>query len=385
MTWVTPLIGPAIYLVGSLLISLVFAGRSRGVGLAFNLGLLGVSLCLGAPVLFAQALLLAILAGVQFAARLTWRSFAVGGVLVTATTLAFIGARPDRMSTMINELRAEFPVMTLDSRLSYESRWHSTTATADSEAIATVTSPQLSDELKRRSDGQQLSGRPGPSVRERTLQYLHQDTFRQFLLAYETGLYRIPWVHPGSVRLPRRQLITLTCERNLEDPMPAGQPEPSAAEQLGFEKLHELHWKGTGDFLDSERFGYVESRSHVVGFEPHAFAKVPDFQSEVWRVTRLELVSLLKHAEPRVYESEFLPNMAELSSDSFPTRELDDFEATALPQLRADRDVVIEDLVTSKEIRMLGALRADRDCLQCHSVRRGELLGAFSYRLRPLR
>jgi hypothetical protein len=30
---------------------------------------------------------------------------------------------------------------------------------------------------------------------------------------------------------------------------------------------------------------------------------------------------------------------------------------------------------------MLGSLRAAKQCLDCHNVQRGELLGAFSYRL----
>jgi hypothetical protein len=35
------------------------------------------------------------------------------------------------------------------------------------------------------------------------------------------------------------------------------------------------------------------------------------------------------------------------------------------------------------EVRMLGAVRAAKQCLDCHEVPRGELLGAFSYRLYP--
>ena len=33
------------------------------------------------------------------------------------------------------------------------------------------------------------------------------------------------------------------------------------------------------------------------------------------------------------------------------------------------------------EYQMLGSLRAAKPCLDCHNVQRGELLGAFSYRL----
>jgi hypothetical protein len=48
-----------------------------------------------------------------------------------------------------------------------------------------------------------------------------------------------------------------------------------------------------------------------------------------------------------------------------------------LKRLRSDEDLVIDD--APNRIRMVGSLRAGKGCLECHSVRRGELLGAFSY------
>lgn len=66
------------------------------------------------------------------------------------------------------------------------------------------------------------------------------------------------------------------------------------------------------------------------------------------------------------------------------TRPLDRFEAEALEQLRRSEDVVVESGVN--KIRLIGSLRAGKDCLDCHSVQRGKLLGAFSYdlyRVRP--
>jgi nitrate reductase cytochrome c-type subunit len=72
--------------------------------------------------------------------------------------------------------------------------------------------------------------------------------------------------------------------------------------------------------------------------------------------------------------------MDQLSSDNVPTRSLDSFESKSLAQLWADEDVVVSH--EGNEYRMLGSLRAARQCLECHSVQRGELLGAFSYSLR---
>jgi hypothetical protein len=103
-----------------------------------------------------------------------------------------------------------------------------------------------------------------------------------------------------------------------------------------------------------------------------------DSDKEAWQVARLELVSLLKFSEPAVYLSDELPNMERLTS--VPTRPLNAFERDALVKLRTDEDLVVR--YSASTIRMLGSLRAGTNCLECHSVQRGELLGAFSYELR---
>jgi hypothetical protein len=105
----------------------------------------------------------------------------------------------------------------------------------------------------------------------------------------------------------------------------------------------------------------------------------PDDDSK-WTISRLELVSLLKFDEPRVYVLDHLPRMDQLSSDNAPTRPLDAFESESLAKLRTDEDVVVKGEGT--DYRMLGSLRAAKQCLDCHGVLRGELLGAFSYSLR---
>jgi hypothetical protein len=130
--------------------------------------------------------------------------------------------------------------------------------------------------------------------------------------------------------------------------------------------------------------GYIEGPQRAIGFETHAFSEIPALigdraQAESWQLVRLELISLLKHADPVAYVSEELPRMDELKDA--PTRPLDSFEVASLPRLATEEDVVIDN--APHQIRMLGAIRAAKDCLQCHSVRRGKLLGAFSYELVP--
>lgn len=146
--------------------------------------------------------------------------------------------------------------------------------------------------------------------------------------------------------------------------------------------LENLHQEGSLDFVFPRGFGYIKDRDNVAGFIPHRLSMHPNLSgSNTWDVTRLELVSLLKHNEPRVYLSQHLPSMKELRSTTVPTRPLDDFEKTSLTNLRKGEYLVIDS--TKERIEMFGAIRAVKQCLQCHQVKHGQLLGAFSYTLQP--
>jgi hypothetical protein len=150
----------------------------------------------------------------------------------------------------------------------------------------------------------------------------------------------------------------------------------------GEKTLAELHESDLVDFLDPRRFGYIQDRDHVAGFLPHRFSnelKLKEGQkNQRWHVQRLELVSLLAHEAPVAYVSDNLPRMDELTDA--PTRPLNSFEQTALKELQEGEDLRIG--YGAEEIRMLGSIRALNQCVVCHHSKRGELLGAFSYRLR---
>ena len=62
---------------------------------------------------------------------------------------------------------------------------------------------------------------------------------------------------------------------------------------------------------------------------------------------------------------------------------MDAFESAALARLRTQEDIVIDE--TPSRIRMVGSLRAGQTCIECHDVRRGELLGALTYEFAPLK
>ena len=73
------------------------------------------------------------------------------------------------------------------------------------------------------------------------------------------------------------------------------------------------------------------------------------------------------------------PSMEQIRQDK--VRSLDFFEEAALPSLLAGEDLYI--VSKGDTLRMLGALRATKTCQKCHDAEIGDLLGAFSYTLRP--
>lgn len=160
--------------------------------------------------------------------------------------------------------------------------------------------------------------------------------------------------------------------------------------------LQPWHQNNAVGFLGLQTFGAVDwnedrnrpDLSRVVGFQEHAFRTQPSAPTvdrsgdQSWQIDSLLLVSLLKHDPAAVYRSENLPNLKELATAE--TRPLDQFEIEALEQLQAGEDLIVHG--ENGQVRMLGSLRAAVQCLECHQVARGTLLGAFTYRLsRPTR
>jgi hypothetical protein len=209
------------------------------------------------------------------------------------------------------------------------------------------------------------------------LKGLHERTIDDFVNSPGFGVARMP---------PRPSRQVLNEELRKEEPAipQPGSPLPldvspgqlEASPVPGGEgPLRGLHEDSILDFVHLRGFGYVKDRRHVAGFQPHQFSQVP--QAKRWRVRAIDLVSLLLHDPPVAYVSANLPRMDELRQA--PTRPLDVFESAGLARLGAGEDLFIH--ATDKGVRMLGALRATRQCLACHGCERGDLLGAFSYTL----
>jgi hypothetical protein len=187
-------------------------------------------------------------------------------------------------------------------------------------------------------------------------------------------------------------------QNGLRDDVPVFQPDyfnPISHQDVNFSeypsewrigKMYELHFDGVLDFVNPRGFGYVKSRKEVAGFQSHGMSKLPKAEPP-WKVARIDLIGLLIHEKPVAYVSMNLPKMDELRDAT--TRPLDAFEVEGLEALRKGEGLESgqksEDLYargSKDQARMMGAIRATSQCLDCHGGSRGDLLGAFSYAFR---
>jgi hypothetical protein len=211
------------------------------------------------------------------------------------------------------------------------------------------------------------------------LRRLHEDRVWLFIRGPGFGAGRMLFV-PSEETLRKgqreRRLIPQPGPFPLSDePIDAASPARTAPAD---DKLFTLHVSGVADFVHPRGFGFLKDRRHVAGFQAHQFSEAPE-PTERWRVQRLDLVGLLLHPQPVAYLCDHLPRMDELRQA--PTRSLDAFETAGLESLRRGEDLHV--VSTPGGLRMLGAIRSARQCVECHDGQRGHLLGAFSYTLRP--
>ena len=232
---------------------------------------------------------------------------------------------------------------------------------------------------------------------------LHDKSVRQFVAAEGFGMERMIVFVPKYLELPESPPLALAksadsfSEADIGDDVKlpaqdqAGKANPMRLPSLF--SLNALHLDGQQSFINLTGFAFVARDAKDLKaplkarFKPHQFRHVPqvntnaaaarDAKKERWLVRRIELVSLLKHEEPVAYVTKNLPRMDELRKA--PTRPLDSFEEKALKTLRAGKTLATD--ATVNRVHMLGAVRATKQCLDCHQVQRGDLLGAFSSEL----
>ena len=269
---------------------------------------------------------------------------------------AFLGCRVTEERQKIDNLRAVYPLVSVEDRLPLP---HYGLPVAY-DVVAEVERVMLNSELSRNQS--------------RDFESLHNDHAKSFADLPGFGPSRMPplWfesrmrrntVSPEPIPQPGRVRDDL-------DPTGDALPDAKVRNFFGF------HAGSIGNFVNFKGFGYVRSRREVAGFTPHAFESEPKPQVP-YTLERLELVGLVRNQEPAVYVSEFLPRMAELGT--LATRPADGFEAAGLKRLAAGEDLVAN--AVGSKVRLLGAIRNMTACVECHGGQRGDLLGAFSYRL----
>jgi hypothetical protein len=214
--------------------------------------------------------------------------------------------------------------------------------------------------------------------REFQLRFLHEYSVRRFVDSPGFGQSRMPtvsnWglmvgIDRGPVPLQPGSASEVTWSPGDARPLAPGDEAP----------LGHLLVASIVDFVHPRAFGYYKDRRHVAGFAPHRFGDEVPRSEERWKVQRLELISLLLHEEPVVYVSDRLPAMDRMHDT--PTRPLDRFERFGLDTLKRGEDLFVSDAPDG--LRMLGAVRSVKQCVDCHGWGRGDLLGAFAYRLKP--
>jgi hypothetical protein len=262
----------------------------------------------------------------------------------------------------LTELRQQYPMESLEGRLPIRP------AAPDRYAH-----PERLDKLESNVEDEWKH-----HYRSVALRRLHEDSVDTFVNSAGFGVGRVArMVDPRVLReaLPDRPPVP---QPDYIDPfVPPAVELSDALSNWDTTAIGQLHDDGVIDFLNPRGFGYVKDRRHVAGFQRHAMTKVPAAKS-AWAVAHLDLVGLVVHEKPVVYVSASLPRMEELGV--IPTRPPDEFEAAGLEALRKGEYLYARG--TADKVRMIGAIRATRQCVECHGGARGDLLGAFSYGLR---
>ncbi|MGL6097248.1 MAG: hypothetical protein ACRC7O_15800 [Fimbriiglobus sp.] len=171
-----------------------------------------------------------------------------------------------------------------------------------------------------------------------------------------------------------------------DDDGPVPQPDPGSRADATFDHADATPFPEVGplgkthddlalDFVNPRGFG-LRRDGKVAGFASHGVSKRPADPTP-WKVQTVDLVGLLLRPEPVVYVSDHLPRMDELKGATAPTRPLDRFEADGLAALRTGDDLYARE--AAGRVRMIGAVRAAKQCVECHGGSRGDLLGAFAY------
>ena len=284
------------------------------------------------------------------------------------TTLTGVGLFIGNLSAKsyydrIAETQAEFPLEKLSNRLPAPSPFVLT-----STPVRNIESPPPLDVKYQ--------------LRQRGLKLLHENQLTHFINSPGFGNNRMPHLHMfrfSKNTPPERPVIPIKLD--------SGQYQ--IFEGITNARLKDYHEQSVRDFVNPEGYGWVKEKQAVAGFLEHQFSRRPAIiwdgvseRRDRWNIVRIQLVSLLKNDPPMVYQSANLPRMDELKNSA--VRSLTPFESNGLASLHSGESPTIYTLRNDKIVNMLGAIRTRKDCMDCHHVPEGTLLGAFSYELQEI-
>lgn len=343
--------------------------QSVGVALAlaFVAVFVGIPLVMVAAVFICHAFLNFVLCILLALGHVRTKTFAFATAALAVGLYGFVLWDGYERVRELVALRAKYPLQSLEERLTFTQK---ASANANPQAAGpALTAAVVTNlgELEQHGYYSRYFDRPW------ALEELHENINTHFARAAGFGISRMGSIYPERVELEP------------QPPLKMPTPLVGVSAMPPTDELYPVHERFMIDFGNPDRMGYVRNRGAVAGFEPHRVTADAQLRStknddKYWHVVRLELVSLLRHDTPRVYTADTLPQMDQLAD--VPHRALNEFEAAALPQLETAEDVVIDQ--QPDRIQMVGAVRAARQCVECHEGQRGRLLGAFSYEITPI-
>ena len=120
----------------------------------------------------------------------------------------------------------------------------------------------------------------------------------------------------------------------------------------------------------------INSQMRLLLTEPvHNDGPTPTTSAD-YQINRLELIGIAMHDIPLA----FVVVRHKDKSASLNNRPMTDFEASAIKELAAGKQIV--DKLDKTDRLVVGAVRAEQSCIACHAgAKVGDLLGAFSYHL----
>lgn len=214
----------------------------------------------------------------------------------------------------------------------------------------------------------------GNHLRAEYLEAVHTHTLDEFFAREGLGFERMMPMMWFNVDLLTREGPFAQAGSSWSNQEKGDLWDPRKAEEVS--ALRALHTGSIVSFAFPQGFGFVKDRAHVAGFASHRFRELSR-SPEPWKIVHIELVSLLLHDPPAVYQSDELPRMDR--EKKVPTRPMDPFESAALARIKKGEDLIVSEV--PKGLRMLGSIRNAKQCIQCHEGKRGDLLGAFAYSL----